>query len=93
MNTRQLNFVNLLARWCKGCHVDASYAVLGRELGVTAVAAFLRTKTLEKHGWVKRQAGKLYLHPKFSGGSEEEWASIGAAPSSSSLPSSSSVEL
>lgn len=73
MNVKQLAFVNLLARWCKGCFVDASYAVLGKELGVTPVAAFLRTKTLEKHGWVKRKGGKLYLSPQFSGGSEEEW--------------------
>ena len=73
MNVKQLAFVNLLAKWCKGCLVDASYAVLGKELGVTPVAAFLRTKTLEKHGWVKRKGGKLYLAPRFSGGSEEEW--------------------
>ena len=76
MNVKQLNFVNLLTKWCKGCHVDASYAVLGKELGVTAVAAFLRTKTLEKHGYVKRKGGKLYLDPRFSGGSEEEWNSL-----------------
>lgn len=73
MNLKQLAFVNLLAKWCKGCWVDASYAVLGKELGVTPVAAFLRTKTLEKHSWVKRKNGKLYLAPRFSGGSEEEW--------------------
>jgi hypothetical protein len=54
--------------------VDASYAVIGKELSVTPVAAFLRTKTLEKQGWVKRKRGRLYLHPKFSGGSEEEWS-------------------
>lgn len=76
MNVKQLAFVNLLAKWCKGCHVDASYAVLGKELGVTPVAAFLRTKTLEKHGYVKRKEGKLYLHPRFSGGSEEEWNEV-----------------
>ena len=73
MNVKQLAFVNLLAKWCKGCYVDASYAVLGKELGVTPVAAFLRTKTLEKHGWVKRKGGKLYLAPRFSGGSDDEW--------------------
>lgn len=76
MNTRQLATIHLLAKWCKGCLVDASYAVLGKELQVTAVAAFLRTKTLEKHGYVKRKGGKLYLAPRFSGGSEEEWASL-----------------
>lgn len=76
MNVKQLAFVNLLAKWCQGCRVDASYAVLGKELSVTAVAAFLRTKTLEKHGYVKRKAGKLYLAPRFSGGTEEEWASV-----------------
>jgi hypothetical protein len=76
VNVKQLAFVNLLAKWCKGCWVDASYAVLGKELGVTPVAAFLRTKTLEKHGWVKRKGGKLYLAPRFSGGSEEEWNSL-----------------
>ena len=73
MNVKQLAFVNLLAKWCKGCWVDASYAVLGKELGVTPVAAFLRTKTLEKHGWVKRKLGKLYLAPRFSGGTDDEW--------------------
>lgn len=76
MNVKQLAFVNLLAKWCKGCLVDASYAVLGKELNVTAVAAFLRTKTLEKHGYVKRKNGKLYLHPRFSGGSEDEWSQL-----------------
>ena len=76
MNVKQLAFVNLLAKWCRGCLVDASYAVLGKELNVTAVAAFLRTKTLEKHGYVKRKEGKLYLAPRFSGGSEEEWAAL-----------------
>ncbi len=76
MNVKQLAFANLLAKWCKGCWVDASYAVLGKELGVTPVAAFLRTKTLEKHGWVRRKNGKLYLAPRFSGGSEEEWQSL-----------------
>ena len=76
MNVKQLAFVNLLAKWCKGCWVDASYAVLGKELGVTPVAAFLRTKTLEKHGWVKRKGGKLYLAPQFSGGTEDEWNSL-----------------
>lgn len=76
MNLKQLSFVHLLAKWCKGCHVDASYAVLGKELGVTPVAAFLRTKTLEKHGYVKRKEGKLYLAPRFSGGSEEEWSNV-----------------
>ena len=76
MNVKQLAFVNLLAKWCKGCWVDASYAVLGKELGVTPVAAFLRTKTLEKHGWVKRKNGKLYLAPRFSGGSEDEWNTL-----------------
>lgn len=59
MNVKQLAFVNLLAKWCKGCLVDASYAVLGKELGVSSVAAFLRTKTLEKHGYVKRKEGHL----------------------------------
>lgn len=73
MNLKQLAFVELLSKWTKGNLVDASYAVIGSELGVTPVAAFLRTKTLEKHGWVKRKEGKLYLHPKFSKGSEEEW--------------------
>jgi hypothetical protein len=76
VNVKQLAFVNLLAKWCKGCWVDASYAVLGKELGVTPVAAFLRTKTLEKHGWVKRKAGKLYLAPRFSGGLEDEWNAL-----------------
>ena len=76
MNVKQLAFVNLLAKWCRGCLVDASYAVLGKELSVTPVAAFLRTKTLEKHGYVKRKNGKLYLHPRFSGGTEEEWATL-----------------
>lgn len=76
MNVKQLAFVNLLAKWAKGLRVDASYAVLGKELGVTPVAAFLRTKTLEKQGWVKRKAGKLYLHPQFSGGSTEEWTTL-----------------
>lgn len=82
MNVKQLAFVNLLARWARkpdgsvGNLVDASYAVIGKELGVTPVAAFLRTKTLEKHGWVKRKGGKLYLHPKFSGGPEEEWNTL-----------------
>ena len=56
--------------------MDASYAVLGTELGVTPVAAFLRTKTLEKHGYVKRKDGKLYLAPRFSGGSEDEWNAL-----------------
>jgi hypothetical protein len=80
VNVKQLAFVNLLARWTKrpdgtpGLVVDASYAVIGKELSVTPVAAFLRTKTLEKQGWVKRKKGRLYLHPKFSGGSEEEWS-------------------
>lgn len=76
MNVKQLAFVNLLAKWCKGCLVDASYAVLGKELGVTPVAAFLRTKTLEKQGWVKRKNGKLYLHPQFSKADETEWSAI-----------------
>jgi DNA-binding IclR family transcriptional regulator len=76
VNTRQLAFINLLTKWCKGCHVDASYAVLGKELFISPVAAFLRTKTLEKHGYVKRKGGKLYLAPRFSGGSEEEWNSL-----------------
>jgi DNA-binding Lrp family transcriptional regulator len=76
VNVKQLAFVNLLAKWCRGCLVDASYAVLGKELGVTPVAAFLRTKTLEKHGYVKRKAGKLYLHPRFSGGSELDWSEL-----------------
>ena len=76
MNVKQLAFVNLLAKWCKGLHVGASYAVLGKELGVTPVAAFLRTKTLEKQGWVKRKGGKLYLHPQFSGGSIDEWNTL-----------------
>lgn len=82
MNVKQLAFVNLLAKWCKGNLVDASYAVLGKELSVTPVAAFLRTKTLEKHGWVKRKEGKLYLHPRFSGGSEDEWAALSQTPGS-----------
>lgn len=76
MNLKQLAFVELLAKWCKGTLVDASYAVLGKELGVTPVAAFLRTRTLEKHGWVRRKNGKLYLHPKFSKGSQEEWDAL-----------------
>lgn len=77
MNVKQLSFVNLLARWTQGgLVVLASYAVIGKELGVTPVAAFLRTKTLEKHGWVKRKDGKLYLHPKFSNGDEAEWAAL-----------------
>lgn len=76
MNVKQLSFVNLLAKWCKGCRVDASYAVLGKELNVTPVAAFLRTKTLEKHGWVKRKQGKLFLAPRFSGGTDEEWNAL-----------------
>jgi DNA-binding Lrp family transcriptional regulator len=76
MNVKQLDFVHLLAKWCKGCLVDASYAVLGKELGVSAVAAFLRTKTLEKHGYVKRKGGHLYLAPRFSGGSEDEWNAL-----------------
>lgn len=77
MNVKQLAFVNLLTSWChEGLHVDASYAVIGRELKVTPVAAFLRTKTLERQGWVKRKDGKLYLHPKFSKGSSEEWAAL-----------------
>jgi DNA-binding IclR family transcriptional regulator len=76
MNLKQLAFVELLAKWAKGNLVDASYAVIGKELGVTPVAAFLRTKTLEKHGWVKRKEGKLYLHPKFTKGNQEEWDAI-----------------
>ena len=76
MNVKQLAFVNLLAKWAKGLHIDASYAVLGKELNVTPVAAFLRTKTLEKQGWVKRKRGKLYLHPQFSNGSIEEWNAL-----------------
>ncbi len=82
MNVKQLSFVNLLAGWTKradgtpGLLVDASYAVIGKTLSVTPVAAFLRTKTLEKQGWVKRKKGKLYLHPKFSGGNEEEWSTL-----------------
>jgi len=76
MNVKQLNFVNLLTTWTDGCLVKASYAVIGKELGVTPVAAFLRTKTLEKHGWVKRSEGKLYLHPKFSAGDLEEWNAL-----------------
>lgn len=78
MNVKQLSFVNLLASWCQAGSnlVNASYAVVGNELKVTPVAAFLRTKTLEKHGWVKRKEGKLYLHPKFSKGSEEEWLAL-----------------
>lgn len=78
MNVKQLDFVNLLAGWCQegSCLVGASYAVIGGELKVTPVAAFLRTKTLEKHGWVKRKDGRLYLHPKFSKGSEAEWTEL-----------------
>jgi len=76
MNVKQLAFVNLLASWCNGLLVDASYAVIGKELGVTPVAAFLRTKTLEKHGWVVRKGGKLYLHPKFSKGDEAQWSEL-----------------
>lgn len=76
MNLKQLEFVELLAKWANGNLVDASYAVIGKELGVTPVAAFLRTKTLEKHKWVKRREGKLYLHPKFSKGSEAEWEAL-----------------
>lgn len=76
MNVKQLATLNFLAKWCKGCYVDASYAVLGKELGITAVAAFLRTKTLEKHGYVKRKGGRLYLAPRFSGGTEEEWNTL-----------------
>jgi DNA-binding IclR family transcriptional regulator len=81
MNVKQLAFVNLLAGWCQeaDCLVAASYAVIGNQLNVTPVAAFLRTKTLEKHGWVKRKDGKLYLHPKFSKGSDEQWAALTAA--------------
>ena len=56
--------------------MDGSYAVLGKELNVTPVAAFLRTKTLEKHGWVKRKQGKLFLAPRFSGGTDEEWNAL-----------------
>ncbi len=73
---KQMAFVNLLAKWAKGLLVDASYAVIGKELGVTNVAAFLRTKTLEKHGWVKRKNGKLYLHPQFSNGDQTEWDNL-----------------
>ena len=76
MNVRQLAFVDLLHGWCRGLLVDASYAVIAKELGITPVAVFLRTKTLERHGWVKRKDGKLYLHPKFSNGSSSEWASL-----------------
>lgn len=82
MNVKQLNFVNLLASWCSempgedALLVRASYAVIGKQLSVTPVAAFLRTKTLEKHGWVKRAGGKLYLHPKFSKGSTEAWNAL-----------------
>lgn len=76
MNVKQLAFVDLLKGWCQGLLVDASYAVIGKELGVSPVAAFLRTKTLERQGWVKRREGKLYLHPKFSRGSESEWAQL-----------------
>lgn len=80
MNVKQLEFVNLLTTWISPEQpnlVDASYAVIGKQLGVTPVAAFLRTKTLEKHGWVKRKDGKLYLHPKFSKGDEEHWNDLG----------------
>lgn len=82
MNVKQLAFVNLLAGWCQegSCLVAASYAVIGAELKVTPVAAFLRTKTLEKHQWVRRKEGKLYLHPKFSKGDDAEWAALGATP-------------
>lgn len=76
MNLKQLAFVELLAKWANGNLVDASYAVIGKELGVTPVAAFLRTKTLEKHGWVKRKEGKLYLHPKFTKGDQVEWEAL-----------------
>jgi len=77
VNIRLLEFINLLHSWCReGLLVDASYAVLGKELGVTGVAVFLRTKTLERQGWVKRKDGKLYLHPKFSNGSSDEWAAL-----------------
>jgi len=77
MNVKQLEFVHLLHGWChQGLLVDASYAVIAKELGVSPVAAFLRTKTLERHGWVKRKDGKLYLHPKFSNGSSSEWARL-----------------
>jgi DNA-binding IclR family transcriptional regulator len=79
MNVKQLAFVNLLAGWCNGCLVDASYAVIGNQLNVTPVAAFLRTKTLEKHGWVKRKDGKLYLHPKFSKGEDAQWNALSEA--------------
>lgn len=76
MNTRQLSFINLLTTWCQGLLVDASYGVIGKELKVSPVAAFLRTKTLEKHGWVKRRQGKLYLHPRFSKGDVAEWEAL-----------------
>jgi len=76
MNIKQLAFVKLLSTWCNGCLVDASYAVLGEELKISPVAAFLRTKTLEKGGWVKRRDGRLYLHPRFSQGSEDEWSRL-----------------
>lgn len=81
MNVKQLEFVNLLAGWTQpGSNlVNASYAVIGNQLKVTPVAAFLRTKTLEKHGWVKRKEGKLYLHPKFSKGDEAEWLALNEA--------------
>lgn len=81
MNVKQLEFVNLLANWCKGTLVDASYAVIGKELGVTPVAAFLRTKTLEKQGWVVRKKGKLHLHPQFSGADIAEWEALTVTPS------------
>jgi hypothetical protein len=83
VNVKQLAFVNLLAGWTQPPSnlVAASYAVIGAELKVTPVAAFLRTKTLEKHGWVKRKDGKLYLHPKFSKGDEAEWAALSEQPS------------
>ena len=77
MNIRQLAFVNLLAKWTKGSLVDASYSVIGKELGITSVAAFLRVKTLERQGWVKRRTGKLYLHPQFCDGSLEAWNDLG----------------
>jgi DNA-binding IclR family transcriptional regulator len=76
MNLKQLAFVELLAKWANGNLVDASYAVIGKELNVTPVAAFLRTKTLEKHGWVKRKEGRLYLHPKFTKGDQAEWEAL-----------------
>ena len=77
MNVKQLAFVHLLREWCEqGLLVRASYAVIAKELGVSPVAAFLRTETLEKQGWVKRRGGKLYLHPKFSNGSMYEWARL-----------------